>query len=72
MPPAAAARAPQVALVAVVRSFAADVDRLARAARAGDPDAAVAAGRAASALAPKLSVASADIQTALDEALKHR
>ena len=71
-PPVAAARAPQLALVAVVREFAVEVSRVAKAAGAGDPAAAIAAGKAASALASRLAAASAGIQTALDAALEHR
>jgi hypothetical protein len=68
-PPAAAIQVPQAALVAVVRRFAADVRLLAKAARAGDPAQAIAAGKAASALAVRLQFASSDISTRLRRAL---
>jgi hypothetical protein len=71
-PPVAAARAPQLELVAVVREFAAAVTRVGNASSAGDPSAAIAAGRAASALVPRLAAASAGIERALDAALQHR
>lgn len=71
-PPAVQARAPQATLVAIVRQFAADVKRLGRAASAGRIRAARAAGRAATALAPRLTSATSAIQTALDQAVEHR
>jgi hypothetical protein len=70
-PPAVQASAPQAMLVAVVREFAADVRRLGRAASAGRLRAARAAGRAATALAPRLTSATRAIQGALDQALGH-
>jgi hypothetical protein len=70
-PPAVEARAPQATLVAVVREFATDVRRLGRAASAGRLRAARVAGRAATALAPRLTAATQAIQSALDQALGH-
>jgi hypothetical protein len=68
-PPVAAIQAPQAVLVTVVRRFAAEVRLLAKAARAGDPAQAIAAGKAASGLADRLQLASAEISTYLHRAL---
>lgn len=56
-PPAATVQAPQAALIAAARDFAAELAALARAARAGNPAAAIAASRRASKLTTRLELA---------------
>jgi hypothetical protein len=56
-PPVATVQAPQAALIAAARDFAAELAALARAARAGNPAAAIAASRRASKLTTRLELA---------------